>query len=235
MNDSMNAGAAGVQAGAEAGMSGGKGKDKAGILGKFLGKKPNGQQVPQQPSQNIGGYNPPPVQRNQAATPLKGLTGKGANNVSKATKALIPFSKRGTSICVTGFGGSGTSTIAYNLANIICQLGFTVLLVDLDVNGRTQNYIAKPCYEGMETDGANLRAAINSSTGISSQVSLVKVGFHLLTMGIVDFSVNHVFSAIWQNLSDSEKSIFSGDLRHYHIDQDEGHFLLLCNCYIRRR
>lgn len=39
---------------------------------------------------------------------------------------------------------------------------------------------------------------------------------HLLTRGIVNFTVNHVFSAIWQNLSDDEKNIFSSDL-HYHI------------------
>ncbi len=43
---------------------------------------------------------------------------------------------------------------------------------------------------------------------------------HLLTRGIVPFTVNHVFSAIWQNLSDSEKSIFSKDLRDYQVSVD---------------
>ena len=43
---------------------------------------------------------------------------------------------------------------------------------------------------------------------------------HLLTLGIVDFSVNHVFSAIWSNLSDEEKNIFSEDLRYHQVGID---------------
>lgn len=43
---------------------------------------------------------------------------------------------------------------------------------------------------------------------------------HLLTMGIVPFTVNHVFSAIWSNLSDDEKSIFSGDLKFHQVGKD---------------
>ena len=43
---------------------------------------------------------------------------------------------------------------------------------------------------------------------------------HLLTMGIVPFTVNHVFSAIWSNLSDDEKSIFSCDLQSHQIGKD---------------
>ena len=43
---------------------------------------------------------------------------------------------------------------------------------------------------------------------------------HLLTSGIVQYSVNHVFSAIWANLSDEEKNIFSADLREYDVGKD---------------
>lgn len=43
---------------------------------------------------------------------------------------------------------------------------------------------------------------------------------HLLTTGIVPFTVNHVFSAIWQNLSDNERSIFSSDLHYTSLDVD---------------
>lgn len=37
---------------------------------------------------------------------------------------------------------------------------------------------------------------------------------HLLTKGIVPFSTSHVFSAIWNNLSDDEKNIFSEHLKY---------------------
>jgi hypothetical protein len=43
---------------------------------------------------------------------------------------------------------------------------------------------------------------------------------HLLTLGIVPFTVSHVFSAIWQNLSNEEKNIFSEDLRTHEIGVD---------------
>lgn len=43
---------------------------------------------------------------------------------------------------------------------------------------------------------------------------------HLLTLDIVPFSLNHVFSAIWSNLSDDEKNIFSSDLNQHTLDVD---------------
>ena len=127
------------------------------------------QQVQQQQMQNSGatvGYNKKMIDPN-----------KVRNN-------LRPFAARGNAIVVTGFGGCGTSTVAYNLANIVNQLGYTALLIDCDVKGRTQNYISRVNYESMDTDGANLMSAVNSSTGLNNQVSILKSGFHLLTMGI---------------------------------------------------
>ena len=98
--------------------------------------------------------------------------------------ALQAFASRGNSIVVTGCGGCGTSTIAFNLANTLCNLGYSVLLVDMDTKGRTQSYISKDNYDSMDTDGANLMAAVNSSTGIDAHVAVVRNGFHLLSMGI---------------------------------------------------
>ena len=91
---------------------------------------------------------------------------------------------RGHSICVTGCGGCGTSTIAYNMANALANLGYTVLLVDFDTVNRTQSYISIDNYNSMNPDGANLMAAVNSSQGINTQVTVAKRGLHLLTMGM---------------------------------------------------
>lgn len=98
--------------------------------------------------------------------------------------ALQAFASKGNSIVVTGCGGCGTSTVAYNLANTLCNLGYTVLLVDMDTMGRTQSYISKDNYDSMEPDGSNLMAAVNSSVGINAHISIVRQGFHLLSMGI---------------------------------------------------
>lgn len=97
---------------------------------------------------------------------------------------LDAFANRGNSIVVTGSGGCGTSTVAYHLANTVCNLGYSVLLVDMDTEGRAQSYISKDNYSCMESDGANLMQALKSTAGINSHVAIVKPGFRLLTMGI---------------------------------------------------
>lgn len=43
---------------------------------------------------------------------------------------------------------------------------------------------------------------------------------HLLTKEIVPFTVNHVFSAIWPNLSEDEKNIFAEDLQYHQVGID---------------
>lgn len=105
-----------------------------------------------------------------------------SNDQVKAT--LDAFANRGNSILLTGCGGCGTSTIALNLANIINNLGYTVLLVDLDTENKAQSYISKDNYECVEPDSAGLMAAINSTSGINAHISIVRQGFHLLTMGM---------------------------------------------------
>jgi len=119
-----------------------------------------------------------PQQQPQQSMPASKVN---ANDIRERIK---PFAARGNSIVVTGCGGCGTSTVAYNLANIIAQLGYTVLLVDMDTEGRTQSYISKGNYISMDPESSNLMSAINSSTGIGNYTTVVKSGFHLLTMGL---------------------------------------------------
>lgn len=112
------------------------------------------------------------------------LAGNGDVSDKELKKKLEAFAARGNSICVTGCGGCGTSTVAFNLANVLANIGYSVLLVDFDTEGRTQNYISSDCYKSMDPDGANLMAAVNSGQGINVHTSVVKRGLHLLTMGI---------------------------------------------------
>ena len=160
-----------------------------GLLGKNrLSQQQQQMQQQQQQYQNMAGQlnNAQPVdswQQEQAMVNTANVK-KSKVNVNTIKEQLKPFASRGNSIVVTGCGGCGTSVVAYNLANILNQLGYTVLLVDMDTEGRTQSYISKTNYDSMEPDGANLMSAVNSSNGISAQESIVKQGFHLLTMGL---------------------------------------------------
>ncbi|MEM4385408.1 MAG: hypothetical protein QXD03_02535 [Candidatus Anstonellales archaeon] len=94
------------------------------------------------------------------------------------------FANRGTSIAVTGCEGSGVTTVAYNLANTLYRLGFSVLLVDTDVLGRGQAYICKDSYMAVGKDDYSLLSSLKSSIGIDNNVNIIKPGFKLLTMGL---------------------------------------------------
>lgn len=120
---------------------------------------------------------------------VKSQDNKKCTDTRELLDVLRPFASRGNSIVVTGCGGCGTSTVAYNLANTAVKIGYTALIVDMDVNGKTQSYISKNSYEAMDIEGANLMAAVNSSVNIQSNVVVIKEGLHLLTMGLAtDYS-----------------------------------------------
>ena len=108
----------------------------------------------------------------------------GKVNIKKIQEGLKPFAIRGNSIVVTGCGGCGVSFTAYSIANVLNQLGYNVLLVDMDTENRTQTYITKTNFDCVGEDDAKLMSAINSSTSLSNHVSIAKEGFHLLTMGM---------------------------------------------------
>lgn len=159
---------------------------------------PEQQFMPQQPQQPIQNMNVQPEKRGIFGVKKGGFIKKKKKKAPTSTNKLDPntvkenlrpFATRGNGIVVTGCGGCGTSVIAYNLANIICQLGYTVLLVDMDTQGKTQSYISKTNYESMEVEDSKLLAAVNSSAGIGQNISIVKQGFHLATMGLATDSV----------------------------------------------
>lgn len=149
---------------------------KKGLLGGLFGRKHNNEHV-QTVQEQI------PIQESTSKPNTSGST------VRKVTELLKPFAARGNSIMVTGCGGCGTSTVAMNLANMISQLGYTVLLVDFDMENKAQSYISKLQYDAMEPEGANLMSAVNSTVGVTGHVVVVKKGFYLLTMGMASDSM----------------------------------------------
>lgn len=98
--------------------------------------------------------------------------------------SLDAIAARGNSMVLTGCGGCGVSTIAYNLANVIYHLGYTVLLVDMDTIGRTQHYISKDNYDSTDAHSNNLVEAFSTTTGIDAHVGIAREGFRILTIGI---------------------------------------------------
>ena len=106
----------------------------------------------------------------------------------KLKAVLHTYKNRGISIVVTGTSNSGKSTLAYNLANIVANLGYSVLIVDMDTVGRSQAFISKQSYNAVHSlnpENASLKQALNAvNTGVSRYVNIIRPGFHLLTMGL---------------------------------------------------
>lgn len=105
-------------------------------------------------------------------------------NLNDAAKLFAAFANRGNSIMVTGAPGAGTSTVAFQLANIIRLMNYNVLLVDFDVKGRSQTYICAANYNATDHDESRLAAAVNSSQGINQYVAIAAQNLHLLNLGL---------------------------------------------------
>ena len=129
------------------------------------------------------------------------LLGRLFNSKKKAIKSdinikelLNSYSERGMSLVITGHKCSGKTTIAYNLANIISNMGYTVLLVDLDTKGRGLSAITSQNYETIHTyntQAMNVKKALGDKFGnIGNYIGVVTPTLHLLGTGLAADIVN---------------------------------------------
>ena len=140
----------------------------------FFGRGKNKNQPAQQMYQEQSSYN-------------QGMQVQQAQNfgsIKKIANELATFAPRGNNICVTGCSGSGVSTVSLNLANVLANMGFQVLLVDLDTYGKSQSYFYKSEYCESMFDVAHTRIAINSRGRLTENTVVLKQGLHLMSMGI---------------------------------------------------
>lgn len=105
-------------------------------------------------------------------------------NLNDVQKLFAAFANRGNSILVTGAPGAGTQTIAYQLANVLRLMNYSVLLVDFDTVGRAQSYITEANYNATDPDENKLAQAVNSSQGISKHLIVPSQNLHLLDLGL---------------------------------------------------
>lgn len=137
-------------------------------------------------SSNDNGNNNYKSNKVREANKLKStLYGSGTTNVNleEFKRTLNVFAQRGTSLVVTGCGGSGVTTTAFNIANVLNKLGYKVLFVDCDTEFKSGSYMTKECYESMNVTDMNVKTAFNS-TDIASNVAIVRKGLHIISDGI---------------------------------------------------
>ena len=105
-------------------------------------------------------------------------------DTKKLKQAFDPFATRTESIVITGVDGAGTSTVAFQLANMLCNMKYNVILVDMDTMNRSQVAMSEAAYESMEPDGCNLQSAVNTTSSINPNIAVIRPGFRLLSMGL---------------------------------------------------
>lgn len=102
-----------------------------------------------------------------------------------------------------------------NVINYFCSFSYLLSYNGIDFPDRTTSCFC-PFHDNSVSPAAKLFCEEHNEHIYCFAEGKQYRPHHLLTRGIVNFTVNHVFSAIWKNLSDDEKNIFSSDL-HYHI------------------
>lgn len=108
----------------------------------------------------------------------------GGGNVNKLKEKLDVFKRNGCIITVTGGKASGKTTVAGNLANILCKFGYSVLVIDMDTMNKGQTTLNQDNFVTINS-GRSEQSALKSALGSTSDrigrfVSIVRPGFHVL-------------------------------------------------------
>lgn len=106
-----------------------------------------------------------------------------------------------------------------NVIDYFCTFEFLLQYAGIEFPNRTTSCFC-PFHTNSHTKAAKLFVEDHNEHLFCFAENKLYKPHHLLTRNIVDFSVNHVFSAIWEKLSDDEKNIFSSDLKYHKISSD---------------
>jgi hypothetical protein len=95
-----------------------------------------------------------------------------------------------------------------NVIDYFCTFEYLLSYAGIDFPNETSMCFC-PFHENVNTKAAKLFVENHNEHIYCFAEAKQYKPHHLLTTGIVPFSVSHVFSAIWNNLSDNERSIFN--------------------------
>jgi len=106
-------------------------------------------------------------------------------NDKRFKNTLDQVAKRGNLLVVSGLQGSGTSTLAANIASTLNRIGYKVIIIDLDTETKSQHYMSKDSFNSLNMDSDNLKTALQQDlANIYSYITLIRRDFHLLGTGI---------------------------------------------------
>ena len=98
-------------------------------------------------------------------------------------KKLSNIARNGCNIVVSGCIGSGVSTIAYNLAVTLANLGYKTLIVDFDTVDKQQSIISKEMFKALGCESVGIELAVNEKASLGKTVSAVRKNLYAIGYG----------------------------------------------------
>ena len=112
-----------------------------------------------------------------------------------------------------------STRLELNVIDYFCTFEYLLSYIGVEFPSETATCFC-PFHENVNTKAAKFFKEDHNEHIFCFAESQLYRPHHLLTREIVPFSVNHVFSAIWANLSDNEKNTFAADLQQHVVEVD---------------
>lgn len=113
---------------------------------------------------------------------------KKAQPINALSELLKGKSSKSMVLVYTGCDGTGKTLVSANTANLLCRLGHSVLVIDLDTTGKGQSYINANCFDlvhGADPSANKVVNALNGTeTALYKNLDVVRPGYHILTSTI---------------------------------------------------
>lgn len=114
---------------------------------------------------------------------------------------------------------TGNIKLELNVIDYFCTFEYLLSYVGIEFPRESATCFC-PFHDNSHTKAAKFFAEEHNEHIFCFAESKQYKPHHLLTTGIVPFTTNHVFSAIWTNLSEDERSIFSSDIHYNKLSVD---------------
>ena len=115
------------------------------------------------------------------------------------------------------------SKLEFNVIDYFCTFNYLLSYVGIEFPNTSCTCYC-PFHENVHTKAAKFFAEEHDEHIFCFAENKLYKPHHLLTTGIVPFTVQHVFSAIWNKLSNDERLIFSSDLKYNRVSVDFSHY-----------
>lgn len=99
--------------------------------------------------------------------------------------ALEPYMKRGGLFVFTGSANTGKTVVASNIANLLCNMGYRVCILDLDMDGKGMSYINTDTYRivhsGNQVKNNTLQVLNSTGTDFMKWADVIREGMYIIT------------------------------------------------------